>query len=121
MGIYCRTATGKTLQLIDPGSRIQDLIFSQDNKTLVGSTGKAWQSTYSFWNIEKGTRTNVLYNTGCLAFTERDAFVVSLKNQDDNDIGELVMSEDTFDKREFTIRLKLVGDARLSSLIPQTW
>lgn len=102
------TATDKTLQLIDPGFRIHALIFSQDNKTLVGSTGTAWQSAYSFWDIEKGTRTNVLYDTSCLAFTERDAFVVSLENQDDNDIGELVMLEQaTFDQKRISYQTRI--------------
>lgn len=102
------TATDETVQLIDPECRIFDLIFSQDNKILVGSTGTIWQSMYSFWDIEKGTRTNVLYDTKCLAFTERDAFVVTLENQDDNEIGELVMLElDTFDQKRISYQTKI--------------
>lgn len=101
-------ATDKAIQLIDPSSRIHSLVFSQDNRTLVGSTGTAWQSMYSFWDIEKGTRTSALFDTTCLAFSERDAFVVTLKNQDDSEVGELVMLEQvTFDQKRIAYQTKI--------------
>ena len=101
-------ATGKTIQTIDPGYRIHSLIFSQDNSTLVGSTGPVWQSIYTFWDTKKGTKTNVLYDTSCLAFTERDAFVVALENQKDSEVGELVLLEqDTFDQKRISYQTKI--------------